>query len=158
MPSKATTKQAFGRSFTTGIDEAKLTAHVADKVRAMDRNNEFNQAIAFNAYSKTLGSDKPFTSDKESEALKPLNIAYSIYGFTNTVHEEEPIVWLFNGGFDKTFYFFFICYTTTNTNTNTIGIFGIVWYAVGCGRIPSLTSVVLITLSDVLVFLQISFE
>jgi hypothetical protein len=30
-----------------------------------------------------------------AEALKPLNIAYSIYGFTNTVDEEHPIVWLF---------------------------------------------------------------
>jgi hypothetical protein len=31
-----------------------------------------------------------------AEALKPLNIAYSIYGFTNTVTEEDPIVWLFS--------------------------------------------------------------
>jgi uncharacterized protein YegL len=31
-----------------------------------------------------------------AEALKPLNIAYSIYGFTNTVVEEHPIVWLFS--------------------------------------------------------------
>lgn len=73
----ATTEQAFGRSFTTGIDEAKLTNHVAEKVKAMDRNNEFNQAIAFNAYSKTLGSDTPFTSDKESEALTQYNPSYN---------------------------------------------------------------------------------
>ena len=31
-----------------------------------------------------------------SEALKPLNIAHSIYGFTNTVTEEDPIIWLFS--------------------------------------------------------------
>ena len=31
-----------------------------------------------------------------AEALKPINIAYSIYGFTNTVHEEDPIIWLFS--------------------------------------------------------------
>lgn len=31
-----------------------------------------------------------------AEALKPLNIAYSIYGFTNTIEDEDPIVWLFN--------------------------------------------------------------
>ena len=31
-----------------------------------------------------------------AEALKPLNIAYSIYGFTNTVVNEDPIVWLFS--------------------------------------------------------------
>jgi cobalamin biosynthesis protein CobT len=31
-----------------------------------------------------------------AEALKPLNIAYSIYGFTNTVADEDPIVWLFS--------------------------------------------------------------
>ena len=37
-----------------------------------------------------------------AEALKPLNIAYSIYGFTNTVAEEEPIVWLFNEFNEKT--------------------------------------------------------
>lgn len=37
-----------------------------------------------------------------AEALKPLNIAYSIYGFTNTVPEEEPIVWLFNEFNEKT--------------------------------------------------------
>ena len=30
-----------------------------------------------------------------AEALKPINIAYSIYGFTNTVENEDPIVWLF---------------------------------------------------------------
>jgi hypothetical protein len=30
------------------------------------------------------------------EALKPSNINYSIYGFTNTVDEERPIIWLFN--------------------------------------------------------------
>ena len=30
-----------------------------------------------------------------AEALKPINIAYSIYGFTNTVIEEDPIIWLF---------------------------------------------------------------
>ncbi len=30
-----------------------------------------------------------------AEALKPINIAYSIYGFTNTVVDEDPIVWLF---------------------------------------------------------------
>jgi len=30
-----------------------------------------------------------------AEALKPINIAYSIYGFTNTVVNEEPIIWLF---------------------------------------------------------------
>lgn len=37
-----------------------------------------------------------------AEALKPLNIAYSIYGFTNTVMEEEPIVWLFSEFNEKT--------------------------------------------------------
>ena len=31
-----------------------------------------------------------------AEALKPLNIAYSIYGFTNTVADEDPIIWLFS--------------------------------------------------------------
>lgn len=31
-----------------------------------------------------------------SEAMKPLNIAYSIYGFTNTYTKENPMVWLFN--------------------------------------------------------------
>lgn len=31
-----------------------------------------------------------------AEALKPINIAYSIYGFTNTVIEEDPIIWLFS--------------------------------------------------------------
>ena len=31
-----------------------------------------------------------------AEALKPLNIAYSIYGFTNTVATEDPIIWLFS--------------------------------------------------------------
>jgi cobaltochelatase CobT len=31
-----------------------------------------------------------------SEALKPLNIAHSIYGFTNTVTVEDPIIWLFS--------------------------------------------------------------
>ena len=30
-----------------------------------------------------------------AEALKPINIAYSIYGFTNTVVDEDPIIWLF---------------------------------------------------------------
>ena len=30
------------------------------------------------------------------EALKPLNIAYSIYGFTNTVEREDPIIWIIN--------------------------------------------------------------
>lgn len=37
-----------------------------------------------------------------AEALKPLNIAYSIYGFTNTVADEKPIVWLFNDFGEKT--------------------------------------------------------
>lgn len=37
-----------------------------------------------------------------AEALKPLNIAYSIYGFTNTVEDEKPIVWLFNEFGEKT--------------------------------------------------------
>jgi cobalamin biosynthesis protein CobT len=31
-----------------------------------------------------------------AQALKPLNIAYSIYGFTNTVEEEHPIIWIVN--------------------------------------------------------------
>jgi cobaltochelatase CobT len=31
-----------------------------------------------------------------AEALKPINIAYSIYGFTNTVADEDPIIWLFS--------------------------------------------------------------
>jgi cobalamin biosynthesis protein CobT len=31
-----------------------------------------------------------------AEALKPINIAYSIYGFTNTVEDEDPIIWLFS--------------------------------------------------------------
>lgn len=30
-----------------------------------------------------------------AEALKPINIAYSIYGFTNTIVDEDPIIWLF---------------------------------------------------------------
>lgn len=30
-----------------------------------------------------------------AEALKPINIAYSIYGFTNTVVDEDPIIWMF---------------------------------------------------------------
>lgn len=37
-----------------------------------------------------------------AEALKPLNIAYSIYGFTNTVEKEDPIVWLFSEFGEKT--------------------------------------------------------
>lgn len=37
-----------------------------------------------------------------AEALKPLNIAYSIYGFTNTIENEDPIVWLFNEFNEKT--------------------------------------------------------
>jgi len=73
----ATTEQAFGRSFTTGIDDTKLTTHVADKVKALDRNSEFNQAIAFNAFSKTLGSDTSFTTDKESEALTIYNPSFN---------------------------------------------------------------------------------
>lgn len=37
-----------------------------------------------------------------SQALKPLNIAHAIYGFTNTYDsKEDPIVWLFNE-FDET--------------------------------------------------------
>ena len=31
-----------------------------------------------------------------AQALKPLNIVYSIYGFTNTVEEEHPIIWIVN--------------------------------------------------------------
>jgi len=31
-----------------------------------------------------------------SEALKPLNIMHSIYGFTNTVEDEQPIIWMFS--------------------------------------------------------------
>lgn len=31
-----------------------------------------------------------------AEALKPLNIPYSIYGFTNLPEKENPIVWLFS--------------------------------------------------------------
>lgn len=30
------------------------------------------------------------------EALKPLNVAYTTLGFTNTLEKEEPIVWVFN--------------------------------------------------------------
>lgn len=30
-----------------------------------------------------------------AEALKPLNINYSIYGFTNTYDEEHPLIWMF---------------------------------------------------------------
>jgi len=37
-----------------------------------------------------------------AEALKPLNIAYSIYGFSNTVEEEYPLVWLFSEFGEKT--------------------------------------------------------
>lgn len=37
-----------------------------------------------------------------AEALKPLNIAYSIYGFTNTVEEDHPILWLFSEFGEKT--------------------------------------------------------
>lgn len=37
-----------------------------------------------------------------SEALKPLNIAHSIYGFTNTVDEEQPLIWLFSEFGEKT--------------------------------------------------------
>lgn len=37
-----------------------------------------------------------------AEALKPLNIAYSIYGFSNTVDEEHPLVWLFSEYGEKT--------------------------------------------------------
>ena len=36
------------------------------------------------------------------DALKPLNIAYSIYGFTNTVAEEHPLIWLFSEFGSKT--------------------------------------------------------
>jgi hypothetical protein len=36
------------------------------------------------------------------DSLKPLNIAYSIYGFTNTVEEEDPVVWLFSDFGSKT--------------------------------------------------------
>lgn len=31
-----------------------------------------------------------------AEALKPLNISYSVYGFTNTRYDDDPIVWVFN--------------------------------------------------------------
>ena len=31
-----------------------------------------------------------------AEALKPLNISYSVYGFTNTRHDDDPIIWVFN--------------------------------------------------------------
>lgn len=30
-----------------------------------------------------------------AEALKPLNIKYSVYGFTNTYSEEHPVIWVF---------------------------------------------------------------
>jgi uncharacterized protein YegL len=36
------------------------------------------------------------------DALKPLNIAYSIYGFTNTVEEEDPMIWVFSEFGSKT--------------------------------------------------------
>ena len=31
-----------------------------------------------------------------AEALKPLNISYSVYGFTNTRGKDDPMIWVFN--------------------------------------------------------------
>ena len=31
-----------------------------------------------------------------AEALRPLNIPFSVYGFTNTIVEDNPVIWLFN--------------------------------------------------------------
>jgi hypothetical protein len=35
------------------------------------------------------------TAGSMAEALKPLNISYSVYGFTNTYAEEHPVIWMF---------------------------------------------------------------
>jgi hypothetical protein len=37
-----------------------------------------------------------------ADALKPSNITYSIYGFTNTVRDEQPMIWLFSEFGEKT--------------------------------------------------------